>query len=414
MQKKLLTVAVAGALAAPGLALAQSSVEVYGTVNMSVNLVRYSASAAGAPSIGKWDVASHASNYGLRGRESLGGGLSAWFQIEQNAPIERSNNAAITPASRNSAVGFQGSWGNLFIGQWTTPWADLESLWSIGTVGGWGPTTSIIGRRETTGTAPNANCTNGGTGGGGATAVGAGAAGAAATLSLSCDALEAGGGVGHPFWRRISQSIFYQSPVWNGLQAKFAWQTNEGKSNVSSAAGSTDPNMWSMSLAYTGMGGRLRIGGAYDRHEDHTTANTADTGWKLVGGYNFGPVDVGLVYERMNYKTAGGNCRARQWGLAAAIPVGQGAIRGSFAKAADLAGPAVGCAGDNGAREFNIGYEYRFSKRTSIGVGYAQIRNDTAGVFTWTGMPPNQAGASNTPLAGSDPSAITFNVTHRF
>ncbi len=109
MQKKLLTMAVAGALAVPGLALAQSSVEVYGTINMSFGNVKYD-SVGAAASVSKWDVASHASNYGLRGRESLGAGLTAWFQIEQNAPMERSNNAAITPASRNSAVGVQGAW----------------------------------------------------------------------------------------------------------------------------------------------------------------------------------------------------------------------------------------------------------------------------------------------------------------
>ena len=58
MQKKLLGLAVAGALAAPGLALAQ--VEVYGFVNMSVGKFKYSESTAGAPSVSKWDVASHA------------------------------------------------------------------------------------------------------------------------------------------------------------------------------------------------------------------------------------------------------------------------------------------------------------------------------------------------------------------
>src|SRR5713101_6418553 len=161
MQKKLLTMAVAGALAAPCIALAQSSVEVYGTVNMAFGKFKYSGAAAGAPDVSKWDVAQGASNYGLRGRENIGGGLTAWFQIEQNAPMERSNNIAITPASRNSAVGIQGGFGNIFVGQWTTPWADLDALWGIGTVGFWGPVTSLIGRRESTGTAPNANCVGG-------------------------------------------------------------------------------------------------------------------------------------------------------------------------------------------------------------------------------------------------------------
>src|SRR5512135_3274016 len=109
MQKKLLTLAVTGALAAPCIAMGQgsgppqASVEVYGTINMAVGKFKYSEGTAGQASVSKWDVSQGASNYGLRGRESLGGGLTAWFQIEQNAPMERSDNIAITPASRNSA-----------------------------------------------------------------------------------------------------------------------------------------------------------------------------------------------------------------------------------------------------------------------------------------------------------------------
>ena len=87
MQKKLLTLAVAGALAAPAVALAQ--VEVYGTVHMSLNNLKYSEGTGGVPSVSKWDVASHASNVGVRARESLGGGLSAWAQVETNAAMER-------------------------------------------------------------------------------------------------------------------------------------------------------------------------------------------------------------------------------------------------------------------------------------------------------------------------------------
>src|SRR5258706_2449755 len=165
MQKKLLTMAVAGAWAAPCIALAQgsaapgSAVEVYGTINMAAGNFKYSdtktAGNVAIPSISKWDVAQGASNYGIRGRESLGGGLTAWFQIEQNAPLEREDTQSVTVSSRNSAAGIQGGFGNVFVGQWTTPWADLDSLWAIGQVSGFGPVTSLIGRRESTGVAPN-------------------------------------------------------------------------------------------------------------------------------------------------------------------------------------------------------------------------------------------------------------------
>src|SRR5690242_2546765 len=62
MQKKLLMMAVAGALAAPGLALAQSSVEVYGTINISFGNWRFSQNPTGTQaSMNKWDVAQSAS-----------------------------------------------------------------------------------------------------------------------------------------------------------------------------------------------------------------------------------------------------------------------------------------------------------------------------------------------------------------
>jgi predicted porin len=407
MQKKLLGLAVASVLAAPGLALAQSSVEVYGMVNMSFN--RFKFEPATGPSVTKLDVANHASNYGLRGRESLGGGLTAWFQIEQNAPLERSNNVAITPASRNSAVGIQGGFGNVFIGQWTTPWADLDALWGVGTAGGWGPVTSIIGRRETTGTAPNANCVNGHLSGG------------QTFGSAVCDAVEAAGGVGHAFWRRVSQSVFYQSPVFGGAQVKVAYQTNEGKATQGATVTAIDPSLWSASIAWTGMGGRARVGFAIDRHEEFSSVGEVDTGWAVKGGYNLGVVNLGAAYERTEYAMPGAgmvysgqDCKSTQWGLAASVPVGAGSIKASYAKAKAMESACVG-ANVGSAKTYNIGYEHRFSKRTSTAVGFAKVDNEDRAGFTWTGVPPNEGGASSFgPGNNGDVSTIFVNVTHRF
>ena len=422
MQKKLLGLAVAGALVAPGVALAQ--VEVYGTISMSLNHVKYDQSTAGAPSKSAWDVASHASNVGIRARESLGSGLSAWAQVETNASMERSNNVAHTSnfASRNSAVGMQGNWGNVFVGQWTTPWADLDALWSIGTVGTYGPVTATIGRRETTGASPNPNCANGGSGLGGAGAV--------------CDSVEAGGGVGHPFWRRISNSIFYQSPVFAGVQVKLAYQTDQDKATVPAGV-VADPSMWSGSVQWAGLGGRVRVGAALDAHKDFTTVGQTDSGFRVTGGWNFGVVDIGLAYEAMTYKTPAGDCDAKQYGVAFAVPIGQGAIRGAFAMAKDIkgtySGAVVNGAGgaantgscgaaptaaldtaDNGAKQWNLGYDYRFSKRTTLGAGFAMIDNDQAGAFTWSGLSSSQDGVSVTPPAGTDVSIFFVHLIHRF
>jgi predicted porin len=144
--------------------------------------------------------------------------------------------------------------------------------------------------------------------------------------------------------------------------------------------------------------------------------------------------DVGLAYERITYKTATSDCRAKQYGVALAVPVGTGSIRASYSVAKDIEGTytgaqatvftATGSCGavptaaaptnDNGAKQYNIGYEHRFSKRTNVGVGYAAIKNDAGAVFTWTGAPPVSDGASNTPFAGQDPSTFFVSITHRF
>jgi predicted porin len=418
MQKKLLTMAVAGALAAPGVALAQSSVEVYGFLFASFSKFKYSDGTGGVPSVSKWDVGSHASNVGVRGRESVGAGLTAWFQVETNAALERSNNIAHTSnfASRNTALGVQGGWGNVFMGQWTTPWADLDALWGIGTVGGWGPVTAIIGRRETTGAAPNPNCATAGSGLGGLVQP-AQTQGVVVGTQV-CDSVEGNGGVGHSFWRRISNSVHYQSPVFGGFQIKAAYQTNQDKATTGVVA---DPSMWSASAQWAGMGGRLRVGAAIDRHKDFTTIGQTDSGWRVTGGWNFGFADLGLAYEEMTYKTTLSDCDAKQWGAGLAIPIGQGAIRASYAQADDIKGSFVGAGScgaaagaDNGAKQWNIGYDHRFSKRTTIGVGYAIIKNDTAAVFTWSGAPSSQGGQSVNPPAGSDPSAFFVSMIHRF
>ena len=454
MQKKLLTVAVAGALAVPAFsAVAQNTTEVYGTVNMAfgywkitegttqrfddAGLLVGTTANQNINSVSKWDVANGASNYGVRSRENLGGGMAAWVQIEQNAPLERSSNQAIKPASRNSAVGMQGGFGNIFMGQWTTPWADLDALWGIGTVGFWGPVTSTIGRRETTGTAPNYNCVNGeGTTPGGSTI---------SAATPICDALQGGGGVGHAFWRRASNAIFYQSPVMAGVQVKLMYQTNEGKAtgtnNNAGTAGVTVTQagayMYSSSVQWAGMGGRARVGLAYDAHHGFTNPNTTDNGYSLKGGWNFGVVDIGLAYEKMTYKcgdgllfgqsgaagviancmTGGGDVRAKQYAIAFAVPVGPGSIRGSYSVAKDLEG-AIGTGtqhiADTGAKQYNIGYEHRFSKRTNIGIGYAKIDNKANAQFTWTGAPPASQGFNNTPGFGQDESTFFVSMTHRF
>src|SRR5213079_2499100 len=182
MQKKLLGMAVAAALAAPGLVLAQSAVQVYGTVHMSLSNTKFSSDTTGFPGETKFGVTSHASNWGLRSTETLGGGMTAWFQAEFNMKMARDNGVYDGDSTaRNSGVGLRGNFGNVYLGTWETPWSQTFRLWDVGTIGGWGPVTSIIGRRETTNSGTTRN--------------------AVGDVATQAAPFAAGNNLGYPLWR---------------------------------------------------------------------------------------------------------------------------------------------------------------------------------------------------------------------
>jgi predicted porin len=408
MQKKLLGMAVATALAAPTVALAQSAVQIYGTAHLSFNYSQFSSS-GNVGEVKKFAVNSHSSNWGLRSSESLGGGLTAWMQAEFNMKFERENDiAAGQGTARNSGLGLRGGFGNIFLGTWETPWAQTFRLWDVGTIGGYGPTTSVIGRRETTASSPSRNCGN-------ATSNGVVISAGTAPTTI-CIASEGPGGA-YPLWRRYAQAIHFESPVFGGAQVKVAYQANETKTGGGAtindvAVTQENPSSWSASLTWTGLGGKARAFVAGMWSKDWTTVGQTDGGYTAGGGYDFGVVNLGATYEYYKYKTGTGDSKAKQYGGGIAVPLGSGKIGASYVIAKDIDGGAL--AGDNGAKMYNVGYELALSKRTAVGFGYAKIENDPGAVFTWTGNTPQQDGVRLNPPGGSDPSNIFVSLRHSF
>jgi predicted porin len=145
MKKSLLALAVLGAFA--GVASAQSSVTLYGRVDLSVGKgagVEQQSLANGS-----------GSRFGVRGVEDLGGGLQALFNIEHryNADTGAQSNAARFWQGR-SLVGLQGGWGQVVLGrEYTTAFLQSQLVadpwgWDTvvaGTLGGSGGNTAITG-----------------------------------------------------------------------------------------------------------------------------------------------------------------------------------------------------------------------------------------------------------------------------
>src|SRR5260370_37950359 len=126
MNKKLMAVAVAGALAVPGLAVAQvgssPGVTLYGRLDSAIMSNTYSAisNAAGVETtseLKKGDIFSPGNAMGVRGREDLGGGTAVWFQLEAGGwPDGRLDAAATTGAQfggRHSGLGVSSTWGRI-------------------------------------------------------------------------------------------------------------------------------------------------------------------------------------------------------------------------------------------------------------------------------------------------------------
>src|SRR5436853_5128832 len=113
MNKKLVALAVAGAFASPLAVQAQTAnVTLYGRVNIDLEFVKattcQNGSTSGAracsalatasagdaltnPTVNR--VSSNSSRFGMRGTESLGGGLNAIFQIENSVVADTGTNS---------------------------------------------------------------------------------------------------------------------------------------------------------------------------------------------------------------------------------------------------------------------------------------------------------------------------------
>jgi len=126
MNKKLLTLAVAGALAAPVAAMADATL--YGKIHQSIDYFDIDDGFDG------WTLnrgsqgagASRSNRIGVKGSEDLGGGLKAIYQIEFGVNLadqdsDSNNGDSGSVKMRNTFAGLASDWGTLLVGRHDTP-----------------------------------------------------------------------------------------------------------------------------------------------------------------------------------------------------------------------------------------------------------------------------------------------------
>src|SRR6266478_5130905 len=222
MNKKLMALAVSGAVTAPGLAFAQvggsPGVTLYGRLDETIMNSKYSTNGAGTiTEVKKGDVFSPGNAIGVRGREDLGGGTAAWFQLEAGAwPDGRLEASATTGAhfgGRNSGLGVSSELGDIMFGIWDTPYKVAYGTANVVNSGGFASSGIIMGNGDSTGALNNALCTNIVSNGTGNVTI-ANTTGAANGNVCVTEAT-----ANNTAWsRRINNSVQYWSPVFNGLQ----------------------------------------------------------------------------------------------------------------------------------------------------------------------------------------------------
>lgn len=246
-KKTAVALAVGAVFATP--VFAQSNVQIYGRLYPQLQWAKGEDATVGAPPSNLFDATSTGGNHdgrlavetqnsriGFRGREMLGGGLNAIWQIETRTRFD-TGSGNLWAGGRNSFVGVQGGFGTVKLGNMDTIYKEYG-----GQVGSWF-----------------------GVGSGNFTS---------STNILTEHGLGTGNG---SFNVRRANSIQYETPEFGAFQAGFHYGPDERKGNPGTT---TNANLWSTGVKYEA--GPLYVSVQYERHNDQFSGSDTDN--TVVGG----------------------------------------------------------------------------------------------------------------------------------
>lgn len=337
MQKKVMALAVAGALAAPA---AMAQVQIGGGIHL-----QYFNNDSGRTGFEKTDVmATSEPEIYIRGEEKLGGGLSAWFQCTSSFDVIGVAASNTTGAGqwcgRNSAIGFRGDFGNVFFGTWDTPHKLVSNL----ARGWWGGTNTLQG----------------------------------GTLQILANGSDSNvANAGSSFFRRHQRSINYHSPDWGGFNLQVASSSANEATSITTASGVDKPRLMSVAGQYRT--GPFFAGVGYESHDNFGGVNSSDSSINVAAGFTFfGALKVSALYMQVEYKPdvgpkveADGFALYGDWRLSGPHSL---YVQWASRSDADVGGVTQTATGTD---VLGFAYGYSFSKRTQGYVAYNEMKNDT-------------------------------------
>lgn len=361
MKKSLLALAVLGAFA--GAASAQSSVTVYGIVDLGINST--DSGATDGRLTGMTSGGQSASRIGFKGTEDLGNGLKANFVLEAGFNADDGNIATSSSIaalntttagtaglfSRVSTVGLSGNFGAVNMGRQTTVLKDAhDAIDPFGAAG----STGNIERIFYNGANPSAG--------------------------------------------RVSNNVKYTSNSFGGFKAQAAYTFGETR-------GDNGANrQYGLGLGYAN--GPLNVQFGYNNADTSNTttpfATTAKSKVSLLGAtYDFGSFKLHGAYadSRFENVTAATEVKVRNLMIGTSVKLGAaGTLLASYS-VNDVRNTT-----NQDSTQAAIGYTHDLSKRTNLYTGYARTSNDSGA----------KLGGVTGAVNGNDVSVINVGIRHKF
>ncbi len=386
MHKKLLAAAVAGALAAPGIALAQ--VTISGKVGVSFQSAKMSgATVARLGNTSFTSINDNTSTLNFRMREDLGGGLAAYGQFEFRQTTD-AGSAAGTGATGGPPqwIGLESKgWGNLRVGT-------LTGLHAVT-----GPDYTVA-----TGTSYNS-----------AQILAGGYAQAGSTYAMLT---------------RPRNTIAWDSLTFNGFKMTAAYSTNAGAADADLSALARKGRMWNLIPQYTAANWSASLS-IIDSKPDNGAGPLVATlldekGTRLSGEYKFANgFSLGGMWDKAKRKNVGavapGDVNDRVvWALEALYSTGPHQVAAAYTKAEKdkkLPGTGGAVGADTDASALGVIYRYSLSKRTNVFASWQKLTNKAAAAYGAFGLnTPAYTTVGFAATAGEDVTNMMVGMNHHF
>jgi len=382
MQKKIIALAIASAMAMPALAMAEATV--YGQANVAIEMTDNGSDTpntnVGNAADSRTQISSNVSRLGFKGSEELGGGMSAIWQMEGQVNLDDGTGVSKAGTSffnRNTFAGLSGGFGTVVLGRHDTPYK--------------------MSTRK---------------------------------LDMFADTIADNRSImGNGHDARLNNVLAYLSPDISGFNAAVALVL--GTDNEFAGAPTTETSATSLSLKY-GMGDTWSVilaNQTIDSTDSVVPGNKYNSSaTKLGGTFAMDMFSVGLVYEMLADKDgAGTKVEKSDIYIGGKVKVGDaGAVKLGYTMASEWKAGGQTAKNSEGS-QVSLGYDHALGKNTTVYALYSSVSNGTA---NGTGCGPgcqvpsyglNGGGSTGDTSAGplvaggvGNPSAVAIGIKHSF